>query len=101
LVLNVQPLDQNKRREDRVASEVPVHLGGMQGTSCNVSATGILFEVDASYVPGSSVDFQVELDTPGGRMLMRCHGNIVRIEPRDKKIGVAVKITTSSLEARQ
>ena len=42
--------------------------------------------------------FTVELDTPGGKMRLKRQGEIVRIEPRDKRVGVAVKITESTLE---
>jgi len=38
------------------------------------------------------------MDTPGGKMMLKCHASIVRIEPRGKRVGVAVKITESTLE---
>lgn len=96
----MNPQDQNKRREERVASVVPVELGGTKGITRNVSASGIFFEIDAGYALGSSMAFEVELETPGGKMLLKCQGDIVRIEPRNKRVGVAVQITESKLEAR-
>ena len=40
----------------------------------------------------------MQLETPGGKMMLRCKGEIVRIEPRDKRVGVAVKIVESTIE---
>lgn len=88
-----------QRREERVATELPVELDGAQGITKNVSATGIFFETDASFSVGTEVSFAVELATPGGQMTMQCRGEIVRIDPRAGRIGVAVKITESTLEA--
>jgi hypothetical protein len=42
--------------------------------------------------------FTVELDTSGGKMRPKCHGEIVRIAPRDNKVEVALKITESTME---
>jgi hypothetical protein len=47
------------------------------------------------------VSFAVELETPAGRMTMKCAGEIVRIERRDGKVGVAVKILESTMAAVQ
>jgi len=86
------------RKNERVPTELPVDLGTAKGTTRNVSATGIFFETDASYAFGSSISFAVGLDTPTGKMLLKCHGDIVRIEPRLERVGVAVEITQSVME---
>ena len=91
--------NRNQRTEERVSAALPVDLGTATGITTDVSASGISFETDATYAFGSTVDLTVEFETPGGKMLLKCHGNIVRIEPRGKKVGVAVKITESTMEA--
>lgn len=90
--------DEEKRCEERVSAALPVDLGSTTGITRDVSASGIFFETDAAYAVGNPISFAVELDAPGGRMILKCHGNIVRIVPRDDKVGVAVKITESKLE---
>lgn len=90
--------DQENRREERVCTALPVDLGTATGVTRDVSATGIFFETDASYAVGSEISLTVELDTPGGKMMLKAHGNIVRIERRDAKVGVAVKIIESTME---
>ena len=95
---DVAPKGKEQRKEERVRSEMLVDLGTGTGVARDVSASGIFFEVDASYKLGGTVVFSVEMNTPGGKMMLHCHGNIVRIEPREKKVGVAVKITDSVIE---
>jgi len=88
----------DKRRDERVATELPVDLGSAKGTTRDVSASGIFFETEAWYEVGDEVDFVVSFDTPGGKMILKAHGNIVRIERSDARVGVAVKITESRME---
>lgn len=94
----MQTAHHDKRTEERVSTELPVDLGTATGVTRDVSASGIFFETDASYAVGNEIDLTVEFDTPGGKMMLKAHGNIVRIERRDAKVGVAVKITESKME---
>ncbi len=59
----------------------------------------MFFETDVNYAAGSEISFSIELEGPGGKMMLRCQGQIVRVEQRDGKIGVAAKIIESRLEA--
>lgn len=94
----MQTAHHDKRMEERVSTELPVDLGTAKGATRDVSASGIFFETDAAYAVGNEIDLTVEFDTPGGKMMLKAHGNIVRIEHRDAKVGVAVKITESTME---
>ena len=58
----------------------------------------MFFETDAAYAVGSAISLKVELATPGAKMMLKCHGSIVRIELRGKRVGVAVKISESTME---
>ncbi len=83
------------RTEERIACARPVHLGNTKGITRDISASGMYLETGASYIPGSRINFTVEFDSPGGKLMLRCTGETVRIEPRDDEIGVAVKIINS------
>jgi hypothetical protein len=87
--------DSEQRSEQRVAAALPVTLDRGTGITENVSASGVFFETDASYAPASPVHFTLEIDTPGGPILLDCHGTIVRVERRQGRLGVAAKITES------
>ena len=96
----------NKRGEERVSATFPVALGGVSGeerssaTTRDVSASGIFFETDAALSIGSTIQFSVELDMPGGKSLLKCTGSVVRTESIGSRLGFAVKITDSRLERR-
>ena len=90
-----------KRREERVPAFLPVALAHASGMTLDVSATGIFFETEARYAKGNTIDLTVMLSTPAGKLQLKCQGEIVRIEQRDTRVGVAVKITDSLLRYAQ
>lgn len=47
------------------------------------------------YIPGNQINFTVELDSLGGKLLLMCEGPVTRIELRYGLVGVAVKILKS------
>lgn len=84
-----------QRAADRFVSELPVHLNGVDGLTKNVSATGVYFETLAQPEAGSKVSFVVEVTINGQNVNMVCSGQVVRIDHKDDKVGVAVKLTSS------
>jgi hypothetical protein len=89
-----------QRREARIPAARPVELESGIGITQNVSASGVFFETDLDHAEGSKINFAIELDGPQGKKLMlRCYGEIVRVERRDGKVGVAAKIVASKLES--
>lgn len=89
------PGERGQRLADRFASELPIHLNGVDGLTKNVSATGVYFETTASADPGSKVTFMVEVAINGQSVNMVCSGLVVRVERQPDKVGVAVKLTSS------
>lgn len=78
----------------------PVQLDRGIGVTQNVSASGVFFETSEDQAAGSEINFAIELDGPGGEKLMlRCRGEIVRVERRDGKLGVAARIVASKIES--
>lgn len=86
----------DKRRDPRVEAALPVELPGEWGLTRDVSGSGMFFETDAPYAVGSTVELALNLDTPWGKVLFRCHGKIIRLESQDTKVGVAVQFTDST-----
>jgi Tfp pilus assembly protein PilZ len=85
----------DERRGKRVSALLPVEAGGATGIARDVSATGIFFETGAGFSIGSPVNLALDLDTPWGKVMLRCEGKVVRVERRDDTIGVAVQFTDS------
>ena len=81
------------RRAPRVAAPLPLPVGLRRGRGVmrDVSASGIFFETDAAYAVGNAIEVQLDLDTPWGRVMVRSAGRIVRIEPHEDRVGVAVR----------
>ena len=92
------PKADEKRREERIFTTLPVELRAATGVTRNVSATGMYFETDAAFSPGGELRFAVAFDTPGGRMRLNCQGSVLRVEAGAARVGVAVKITESTME---
>lgn len=72
-------------------------IGGGNGVTRDISASGLYFETDSEQQVGSLIDFEIELDTPGGPMKFRARGQIVRIESLGDRAGVGVKLLASRL----
>lgn len=86
-----------RKREERFQTNLPLSLDDKQGKIQNISASGVYFEIDADSELGSKVNFVIDLETPGGPIQVKCHGEIVRTQKRAGKLGVAVKIISSDL----
>lgn len=86
------------RAQTREQVALPVNVsGGELGVTQDVSASGLFFLTDNAQRVGSQLEIEIELDTPSGSMKLKARGQIVRIEPRGGKTGVAVKLTDSRL----
>jgi hypothetical protein len=88
---------QEKRSRERVCTALPVRLDTATGVTRDVSASGIFFETDSPDAVGGLISLTVELDTPRGKRVLRCQGDVVRIEPSNTRVGVAVKIIESTM----
>jgi hypothetical protein len=80
-----------------VSSCLPVSLNGKAGITRDISATGILFEIDEDHPEGSNISFEVELNTPGGTLKLLCNAKIVRVVKEGGRSSIAAKIISQSL----
>lgn len=88
-----------RRRGQRIHIALPVFLKNAQGITRDVSAAGVYFWISEFIcAPGDLIDFAVELRRPGGRLVLKCRGDVVRTEARNNEIGVAVRIVESAME---
>ncbi len=93
------PTQNNQRLEARVRTKLPVTLGAASGLTRDISASGICFEVDTSYVLGGDISFVITLNKGTETLLLKCKGSIVRTEEHGLKKSVAVKLIESELSA--
>lgn len=83
------------RGTDRFDTELPVEIGGIQGLTRNISASGIYFETEMAQEPGSRVHFTVEVNVRGEKLKLVCEGEVVRIDRKDGTVGIAAKLMNS------
>jgi len=95
----MNPASPERRREERVSTELHMDLGGAIAVTQNISPSGMYFENDVPYAVGSEVKFSVDLDTPEGKRVLKCRGEVVRLKPQSGRIGMAVKIVESTIVA--
>jgi hypothetical protein len=88
-----------KPRDRRVKAKLPLRAGGRSGVMRDVSASGMLLETDAAYHVGKTMAIALNLDTPWGKVIINCHGRIVRLDKHDHRIGVAVEFVDSAPES--
>jgi len=91
----------NMRGEERVNAALPVAFGADSGVTRDISASGILFETDATLQPGGAIEFLVDFKGPNGKMILKCSGLILRAETVDARTRVAVKIIESAMQVAE
>ena len=78
--------------------------GVQSAESQNMSANGVLFEVDADMPVGSPVDFTISLHAEvvgaDADVKVECHGRVIRSNSEDGRRGVAVVIDEYRFERR-
>ena len=88
------------RTEPREPVNLPLQLGsGVSAVTRDISASGLFFETDSEQRVGNLINFEINLDTPGGPLKLKALGQIVRIESQGSRTGVGVKLLESRLEA--
>jgi len=89
-----------RRSDTRVNSALPVIVNGFAGKTRDISASGVFFEIDETANDvGGLIQFSVQLDTPGGMINLVCQGEVVRLEKRDGKLGIAAKIISQTMQS--
>jgi hypothetical protein len=89
------------RKEERFSVAHFLDLGYAEGITRDFSTSGMYVETDIPNVPytlGSKISPRMRLDCPWGEMIVKCNGEIVRVEPRDGGVGLAVKIIEFEME---
>lgn len=87
-----------RRNEPRLGSALPVYLKNATGTMRDMSVSGAYFWTPNKYAVGETINFSIGIYSTKGRTVWKCQGDVVRTEPQDIYYGVAVKITTTTVE---
>jgi len=86
-----------KRKDVRLRTELPVALENATGITRDMSASGAFFWTSGNHAVGEKISFAIGLQDGKGTIWM-CEGVVVRVEPRGKDVGVAVRITRTMVQ---
>ena len=68
------------------------------GITRDISASGAFFWTSRNHAIGNRIAFAIQLQNGSG-MVWSCEGQVVRVQLRDKDVGVAVKIIGTTVGA--
>lgn len=88
-----------RRKEERVAVSLPVSMANSAEVTRDISPSGVYFEANTPFILGERIGFVIKFNNPGDNLMLKCNGEIVRVENCNSKVGVAVKILESIMES--
>lgn len=92
------PADDVRRREARVAVQIPVRLNAETCMTRNLSARGMYIELqEATHTIGETVLIEIDLHSPEGDSTLSLSGEIVRKELIGGRVGLGVRILASGM----
>lgn len=88
-----------KRASERFHIEIPVYIGQEVSVTRDVSRVGIYFLSDDLITKGKALNFSLAFDyaLAGEPIKLSCLAEVVRVEPHNKKFGIAAKINDLKL----
>ena len=73
----------DRRRAERFVAAMPVSVDGHEGTTQDLSSTGLSFTADQPYAPGTRVAVVIEYLLDGHNYPLRCEAEVVRSTPSE------------------
>lgn len=69
-----------RRQAERFAAAMPVTVDGRQGTTQDLSTTGLSFHAEHAYATGAQVEVVIEYLLDGHHYPLRCQAEVMRSE---------------------
>ena len=85
-----------RRRAQRFGAEMPVRIDGTEGTTQDLSTTGLSFHADHDYAPGTQVEVVIEYLLDGHRYPLRCQAEVVRSVPDGAGFSIGARLLPQS-----
>ena len=89
----------SRRLAERYPLQLRVELPDGIGRTRDVSTAGVYLVTDRWYGIGESMEFTLVFPEPPAPppVRLRCQGTVVRVEPREAEVGLAVMMTSSAI----
>jgi len=85
-----------RRQAQRFAAAMPVTVDGREGTTQDLSTTGLAFHSEQSYEPGTLVDVVIEYLLDGHHFPLRCKAEVVRSEADGHRWRIGARLLPQS-----
>ena len=82
----------DRRRAERFAAAMPVSVDGCEGTTQDLSTSGLSFLSDRAYEPGARVEVVIEYLLDGHRYPLRCEAEVVRVESVGERFAIGARL---------
>jgi Tfp pilus assembly protein PilZ len=79
---------EERRKGKRFKLALPVQLKNGAGMTRDISTSGIFFETESAYAIGDTIRLFLNFE----HETLQCEARVVRVEPRDGQLGVAVEL---------
>ncbi len=85
---------EERRKAERFKARLPVKWNGGAGLTRDFSAYGVYFHTEKSISCGQHIELVLLLEhvDPGRPVRLECLGEVVRVDPGEQEMGVAVAI---------
>ena len=85
----------DRRAAERFDAAMPVRVDGREGTTNDLSATGLSFESEQRYEPGECIEVVIEYLLDGHQYPLQCEAEVVRAEPSGTGWRIGARLRTS------
>lgn len=85
-----------RRASDRFAAAMPVTVDGRQGTTCDLSASGLSFHADRHYEPGTLIEVVIEYLLDGHQYPLQCQAEVVRSDAAGDGFRIGARLAPQS-----
>lgn len=86
----------DRRRAERFVAAMPVRVDGQEGTTQDLSTTGLSFHADRPYAPGTRVEVVIEYLLDGHQYPLRCEAEVVRSVQAADGYTIGARLTPQS-----
>lgn len=87
---------QERRQAERFTASMPVSVDGEEGTTQDLSSTGLSFHSEHEYQPGAQVEVVIEYLLDGHQYPLRCEAEVVRCMPEGDGYTVGARLMPQS-----
>jgi Tfp pilus assembly protein PilZ len=79
---------EERRMGERFKLALPLQLKNGTGMTRDISTSGIFFETERAYSIGDTIQLSLNFE----HETLQCEARVVRVEPRNGQLGVAVEL---------